>query len=412
MPTTQIALKRPHSDRQRQIITYPGNVVAFCGRRFGKTDGLVQRLFYSMQQRPGLYWWVGLSWRSASLKRAWRETSHIARQVLRGMGLADRGHINRSSFEIRLPGMGEIWFRTADNPSSLAGEGIRGAVLDEFSLMVEAVWVEFIEATLLDYGGWAAFAGVPKGRNWAANLWHGAAGRPGWLQLHATSYDNPFIRAERIDQIKANTPERFFRQEYLAEVMDDAGGVFRRVIDAATVTMASKPVGGHQYLFGVDWGKQNDWTAIAVVDATASELVALDRFNRIDYQVQLGRLKALAERWRPTRIIAERNSMGEPLVEQLQREGLPVDAFMTTNATKATIIEALALAFERSSIGIIADPVLIGELQAYEMSRLPSGAMRYSAPAGMHDDTVMALALGWSGTQRGEVTVMANPFYG
>ena len=63
------------------MITFPGSVVAFCGRRFGKTDGYVQRLFYWMQRKPGLYWWVGLSWRSASLKRAWREATGIARQV-------------------------------------------------------------------------------------------------------------------------------------------------------------------------------------------------------------------------------------------------------------------------------------------------------------------------------------------
>jgi hypothetical protein len=34
-------------------------------------------------------------------------------------------------------------------------------------------------------------------------------------------------------------------------------------------------------------------------------------------------------------------------------------------------------------------------LQAYEMERLPSGMLRYSAPHGMHDDTVMALAIAW-----------------
>ena len=33
------------------------------------------------------------------------------------------------------------------------------------------------------------------------------------------------------------------------------------------------------------------------------------------------------------------------------------------------------------------------------MQRLPSGMMRYSAPDGMHDDTVMALALAWQGMQ-------------
>jgi hypothetical protein len=76
-----------------------------------------------------------------------------------------------------------------------------------------------------------------------------------------------------------------------------------------------------------------------------------------------------------------------------------VQAFTTTNASKTQAIEALALAFERSELAILADPVLVGELQAYERERLPSGMMRYSAPEGLHDDTVMALALAWQGMQ-------------
>ena len=81
-------------------------------------------------------------------------------------------------------------------------------------------------------------------------------------------------------------------------------------------------------------------------------------------------------------------------------DGLPVRAFQTTNATKAQIIDALALAFERGEITILNDPTLVGELQAYEMQRLPSGMARYSAPEGMHDDTVMALALAWHAVGR------------
>ena len=67
-----------------------------------------------------------------------------------------------------------------------------------------------------------------------------------------------------------------------------------------------------------------------------------------------------------------------------------------TNAAKANMVESLALAFEQGSIKILNDPVLIGELQGYEMERLPSGMTRYGAPAGLHDDTVMSLALAWS----------------
>ena len=154
---------------------------------------------------------------------------------------------------------------------------------------------------------------------------------------------------------------------------------------------------GAEYVIGVDWGKHNDFTSLAVLNTGRRALVHLDRFNQIDYAVQLGRLRALVERFKPTAIIAEMNSMGEPLVEQLQREGLPVQGFQTTNASKTQAIDALALAFERGDLSIIPDPVMVGELQAYEMERLPSGMVRYSAPAGLHDDTVMALALAWQG---------------
>ena len=66
---------------------------------------------------------------------------------------------------------------------------------------------------------------------------------------------------------------------------------------------------------------------------------------------------------------------------------------MTTNASKSAAVEALALAFERAEVKIPNDPTLIGELQAFEAKPLPSGIMRYSAPEGGDDDTVMSLAI-------------------
>ena len=57
----------------------------------------------------------------------------------------------------------------------------------------------------------------------------------------------------------------------------------------------------------------------------------------------------------------------------------------------------ISIAFEREEIKIVNDSILIGELQAFEAKRLPSGLMRYAAPEGMHDDTVMSLALAFQG---------------
>jgi len=216
-----------------------------------------------------------------------------------------------------------------------------------------------------------------------------------WAGWQLPTADNPYIDPDEIEAARRGLPERIFSQEYLAQFLDDAGGVFRRVMEAATATPQDGAHLHHEYTFGIDWGRQLDYTAIAVMDVTTSSLVALDRFNQIDYTVQLGRLTALYERFRPRAIVAESNSMGQPLLETLQRDGLPVVPFTTTNASKQIAIDALALAFERGAIRILPDPVLINELQSYEAERLPSGMTRYSAPAGLHDDTVMALALAW-----------------
>jgi hypothetical protein len=170
--------------------------------------------------------------------------------------------------------------------------------------------------------------------------WHG------W-QLPTAA--NPYIAPSEIEAARLGLPERIFAQEFLAQFLDDAGGVFRRVMDAATATAQGGAIGGHEYAFGVDWGRTNDYTAMAVLDVTHSEIVALDRFNQIDYSLQLARLTALYERFRPRAIVAEANSMGQPLIEQLQAAGLPVVPFTTTAASKQIAVDALALAFERGS---------------------------------------------------------------
>ena len=389
-----IKLQKPHTAKQQLLITHAENVVALCGRRWGKTTAFVNRIFYWLLRQPGLYWWVGLSWRSASMKRAWRETAATARVVLRGMGLTETGYINKSEHQISIPGLGEIWFRTAENPSSLAGEGTRGVILDEFTLMPAEVWTEYIQGTLIDHNGWACFGGVPKGNNWGAALWRGAASKKGWLQLHATTYENPNIDATVVDAIRAdpNTPEFFFRQEYLAEILTAEGMVFRRVNEAAILEPLENPLTGHTYIAGVDVADRMDFTVAVVLDAKTREMVFLDRFNRVGYETLESRLQALSERFRLANMIVEDNSVGQPVIDHLRGRGVRVTPFHTSHVTKMPAIQALQAAFEHGSIKILNNPILIGELLSYESKRTASG-FSYSAPVGGHDDCVMALAI-------------------
>ena len=266
------------------------------------------------------------------------------------------------------------------------------------------VWQYALRPTLADYQGDAWFLSTPKGRNafWQMWQWGQDSAMPEWASWQMPSSVNPTLAPSELDEMRRTMPERTYRQEIEAAFVEDGAGVFRRVPSAVADTWQDEAQEGAQYVFGVDWARSGDWTVITVVDITSGSVVHLDRFNQVEYSLQLRRLQALYDRFQPSTIIAEANSMGGPLVEALQRMDLPVQPFMTTNATKSSIVDALALAFERGDIRIPNDATLIAELQAFEMDKLPSGLIRYAAPEGLHDDCVMSLALAWAGVSTGQ----------
>ena len=85
------------------------------------------------------------------------------------------------------------------------------------------------------------------------------------------------------------------------------------------------------------------------------------------------------------------------VIDHLRQRSMNIIGFHTSNTTKQIIIQQLAAAFEHGDIKILPDPIQIGELQAYEGKRTPNGSFGYSAPDGLHDDTVMAMAIAWNG---------------
>ena len=187
-----------------------------------------------------------------------------------------------------------------------------------------------------------------------------------------------------------------FRQEYLAEFIDDSGGVFRRVQEAA-VLEPKEYEQGRQYVAGVDVAASVDFTVVTVLDAETKEMVYLDRFNRVDYPVLIDRLEAVYKRYHLTSMVVESNSIGRPVIDELVARGLNIVPFTTTSATKQAIIQNLQAAFENGQILVLNDQILVGELLSFESKRNASGGFSYSAPDGMHDDCVLSLAIAWHG---------------
>lgn len=310
--------------------------------------------------------------------------------------------INESEHRMDLPTGGMIAIRSTHHPDLLRGAGLDLAVLDEAAFMLPQVWSQVVRPMLLERKGSALFLSTPYGRNHFWELYKLGLDpeEAEWASFHFTSYDNPLISASEIDAIRRSTPRRVFDEEYLAQFSDDSGQVFRGINAAATVDPQAAPIAGRRYVAGVDWGRDHDYTCIVIIDAETRRMVALDRFNVIGWELQRARLNALCQRWQPAVIWAEANSIGSVNIEALQAEGLPIRPFMTTAASKRQVIDSLALAVERGDLALLPDPALLGEMLSYQLQRLPSGAYRYGAPSGSHDDTVIAAALAWHGVQQ------------
>ena len=391
-----IRLAAPHP-AQAQILAEARrfNVVAL-GRRAGKSK-LAQRLLVrcALRGQPGAY----LSPTYKLLEQCWRELKAVVAEVV----------IDKSEQEHRLQlyggGVIECWSTDTGDPAR--GRRYALAVVDEAAMIphLADVWGQAIRPTLTDLQGAGWFMSTPRGLNDFYVLFERGQDplELDWRAWQMPTSVNPYIAAEEIAAARRELPERVFAQEYEAKFLSIEGaGVFRGV-RAVSRLQPKEPVRGHQYCFGVDWGRSDDFTVISILDITAFEQVALDRFTDLDFEFQTERLHEWAALYRPVQIVAERNSMGGPVVERLQRgyarllskprPPLPVYGWDSSNASKAAAVEKLALAIERGELTLLEDQVQQAELLAFESSTTATGMIRYAAPAGLHDDTVIALAL-------------------
>jgi len=385
-----MVLPRLRTDQQA-ILMHPAKVkVLSMGRRWGKSV-LGAVVCMNVLRQHGRVAWIVPTYKNG--RALWRLAKLLAQPV------REQLDISKTERTIGTRHGGLFGIYSADNVDSIRGEWFHLVVIDEAARVAEGDWTDAIQPTLADADGDAILISTPNGKNWFWKEWMRGQQGGDTMSWQAPTAHNPNPRIQKAAALaRDRVSERTYQQEWLAQFVDD-GSIFRNVQASATATEQPR-VDGHVYVMGCDWGKYNDYTVLTVIDATTHQVVAIDRFNQIDYHLQLGRVKVMADRYQPETIVAEKNAMGDPIIEQLYYEhGLPVQPFNTTNASKAKIIDGLSLAFEKRSLAILDHPVLIGELQAYEATRLPGGLLRYSAPESMHDDCVMSLALAWYGSQ-------------
>lgn len=416
---TKIVFPKLH-DYQRQVAEDQHRYkVMAMGRRGGKSWLAKQILLEKAVNEGKKVWFVSLTF--TNVMDHWREAKVMVGKLATYVNERDK----LMQFDIQ-GRHGSIQFKSANNPENLLGSGLDYVVLDEAAYMDESVWAKTIRPMLSDRKGGAIFISSPNGTaNWFYRIYlRGQSDHPDdveWKSWRFRTIDNPLIAPSEVEAAKQDLTDLMFRQEYLAEFVSDAGGVFRGLDRIATLDPLDYPVENHIYIAGIDWGRRNDYTVISIFDRDTREQVWIDRFTEIGWAVQRDRLMALYEKWKFVRVYAEANSIGAVNIEELQSSGMPVESIYMTNIMKTSLVERLAGNVERGNIRFISPSykigeVQIGELQSYSIQRTKGNTLlTYSAPTGFHDDIVVAdlmVNIGMSDMYSGKVKISENPFYG
>jgi hypothetical protein len=287
-----------------------------------------------------------------------------------------------------------IEFKSGDNPDSLRGFGVHYFVLDEAARVPYESFVS-VMTTVTQTRGKGLIISTPKGRNWFYDVyqWGLDSEHPDWFSMRMPTWANPTVPRESIREMKRNLPEDVFRQEVAAQFLLESAGVFRG-INRCVRGLLQPPSPGRRYVMGVDLARLRDYSVIVVMDAESKNVVHFDRFNQSTWEAQYHKIIGTARRYNNAQVIMDSTGVGDAVVESVKNGGVRVIPY-TIGGSKAKqqLIDKLRVNIENEKIAFPNIPVLIKELEAYELEVSETGVVKYSAPSGQHDDTVLALAL-------------------
>ena len=362
----------------------------FCPERYsfieastksGKTHGALAWLIEQaiVHGGPGRnFWWVAPV----------QKTSNIAYKRAKRALKSAKPKFNDTEKYITFINGSVMEFRSGENPDTLYGDDVDAAVVDEGSRCKDDAWYA-IRSTLTYTEGKLRVIGNVKGRkNWFYTRSRLAQqGEPDHAYHQITCWDAieaGVLKQVEVEDARRVLPEAVFKELYEAEASDDGGNPFGHAsIQKCIAALSSDPTA----VYGLDLAKSKDYSVLLGLDQDG-HTSAFDRFQM---------------NWRPTiqrtidtignvRTLVDSTGVGDAIVEELQEEiGNTVEGFKYTGPSKQQLMEGLAVAIQRREVTFPEGPIA-DELMSFEYEYTRNHVV-YTAPEGMYDDCVQALAL-------------------
>lgn len=376
-------LYRPHLNQR--IIHDSINLESYkyyvlnIGRQFGKTMLAMNQVYYWAFNVKG----SKIAWVSPIYKQC----KKVFDEMVLAFADTDLIQSNASELIIKTHGGSTIQFFSAERYDNIRGFTFDYLVCDEFAFMAEQAWSEVLRATVLVKGKKVLLISTPKGKNHFYNLFNLDGVNPQYKSFKMTSYDG-LASKDEIDGARYTLPENVFKQEYLAEFVDNGSGVFKEL------TINDLPQKSETYFAGVDLGRADDYTVLTILN-DKGQMVFCERWRHETWQKIVNNIASYLMQYRATAYI-EVNSIGDAVYEQIKQQYDKIEPFTTTSKSKQDAIESLQVAIQNKEFTILDKDWLKKEFDifTYEYNH-STRSIKYSAPQGFHDDGVMSCAIAW-----------------
>lgn len=369
----QIPIPELHANQQQILDCSSRFRVVMCGRRFGKSElAQLEIIFEAMKGKQVAY-----------ITPTYQLAKTFFNKLIKTIPFEN----NKSDLIINFPNDGSVMFFTGERLDSLRGRKFHLVIVDEASFIpnLEDGWLNSIRPTLTDNIGRALFLSTPKGKNYFYSLFlkGEGEGEKDWKSFKFTTYDNPYIDANEINDAALQLPAAVFQQEYLANAMENAANPFgSNFINDCVKTLSTNTIA----YYGIDLAKSVDWSVIIGLDSNG-DVAYFNRFQK-DWKQTKETILGL-DRSKP--ILIDSTGVGDAITEDLQPHFNLLQGFKYTSSSKQQLMELLSSTIQKREVGFPAGTIK-EELDVFEYQFTSTG-VRYNAPTGFHDDCVNALAL-------------------
>lgn len=282
-----------------------------------------------------------------------------------------------------------LWFYSAEQGDKIRGITNDYLIIDEAAFLKNGtdLWYSILSPTIKVKGEKILFISTPNGTN---NLFYELAikaqsGIKDWAYIMRDIYSDSFC--ENVEEIREQTPDIIFRQEYLCQFIEGATSFFTNYHQCYDNTMQFNWKSA--LWAGIDWSSTGkDKTVLTFINAEGQ----VQKYNiegELDRKYE--QIASILNQRKPRGVYAETNSIGEVMLNELNKLlKKKATGFLTTNDSKAEIIGELAVALERGDI-TYNDIELDRQLGAFGYSVTKTNKLSF-AGVGEHDDATMSLA--------------------